>query len=46
MIENGAQLGRAMTQTRITVDALCHLDPQWRVLPLRVSGTSLNSFAS
>ena len=35
-----------MTQTRITVDALRHLDPQWHVLPLRVSGTSLNSFAS
>src|SRR5687767_11875657 len=37
VIEDGAELGRAVAQARVAVDALRHLDAERRVLPLRIS---------
>ena len=44
VVEDRAEVRRAVAQTGIAVDALEHLDAQWRVLPLRVSGPVLDPF--
>ncbi len=46
VIEDRPELGRAVPQTRIAVDALTHFDPQCGIAPLRVAGTVLYSLRS
>src|SRR4051812_15853683 len=43
VVEDGAELRRAMTDAGVAVDALRHLDPQRRQLPLRVPFPELDA---